>query len=247
MNTIVSVVQNSSICTSTEYSAAQWLLIYCTSGSGCATCPDGDAFPLEEGTVVALTPNTRYRIEVSEDYADLQVSLDPTAILSQTAFSVADNPQKYLRATFEQAWLCMHTGDMKTDYLLQPLAETIINYVTALNAEASYSPPVKKIHNLIMRNYAQCNFALDEAMRQMPFHYDYLRKCFKKEVGITPREYMTQLRMKKARELLTDAHSKDIYVNEIAHKCGFEDPLYFSRIFRKYHSISPSCYAKSAK
>ena len=45
------------------------------------------------------------------------------------------------------------------------------------------------------------SFALDEQIRAMPFHYDYLRKLFKKEMGMTPLEYLTRMRMKKAESL----------------------------------------------
>ena len=75
-------------------------------------------------------------------------------------------------------------------------------------------------------------------------NYDYLRKLFKKEMGITPLEYMTNLRMKKAEIMLTSMWGNSYTVSEIANHCGFEDALYFSRVFKKTFGCSPSVFAK---
>ena len=98
---------------------------------------------------------------------------------------------------------------------------------------------------MIIANYADVDFALDEAIRKMPFHYDYLRKLFKKEMGLTPLEYMTQLRMKKAEMMLTAMWRGDYTIAEIGELCGFEDSLYFSRVFKKHFGCSPSAFAKN--
>lgn len=139
----------------------------------------------------------------------------------------------------------MNSNLNKAEQLLDTLGDIIVNYISALNTEANYSAPVKRIHDLILQNYTYSNFALDDAIRQMPFHYDYLRKRFKQEVGLTPREYLTELRMKKARTMLAGTFSREFTVNEVAQQCGFEDPLYFSRIFKKHNGVPPSCYAKN--
>ena len=87
---------------------------------------------------------------------------------------------------------------------------------------------------------------MDEAIREMPFHYDYLRKLFKKEMGVTPLEYMTNLRMKKAETLLVAMWGRDYSVAEIGALCGYDDALYFSRVFKKYFGCSPTAFAKNA-
>lgn len=108
-----------------------------------------------------------------------------------------------------------------------------------------FSKPVEQIRSVIIGNYANSGFALDEAIRQMPFHYDYLRKLFKKEMGITPLEYMTGLRMKKAETMLSAMRGGDYSMAEIGELCGFDDALYFSRVFKKHFGCSPSVFAKN--
>ena len=99
---------------------------------------------------------------------------------------------------------------------------------------------------MIFNNYSYSDFALDEAIRELPFHYDYLRKLFKKEMGMTPLEYLTNLRMKKAETMLSIMWGRDYSVAEIAEQCGYDDALYFSRVFKKYFGCSPTVFAKKS-
>ena len=83
---------------------------------------------------------------------------------------------------------------------------------------------------------------MEEAISGLPFHYDYVRKLFKKEMGQTPLGYLTRLRMKKAELMLTSNWSRDYSVGEIAQLCGYENALYFSRLFHQTYGRSPSDY-----
>ena len=87
---------------------------------------------------------------------------------------------------------------------------------------------------------------MEESLQELPFNYDYLRKLFKKEMGLSPLEYMTSLRMKSAEKLLTAMWTNEYTISEIAQMCGFDNSLYFSRVFKKYFGCSPSNYAKSS-
>ena len=64
---------------------------------------------------------------------------------------------------------------------------------------------------------------------------------FKQVMGRTPAAYITLLRMMKARELLLDL---DMPIGEVSRECGYDDPLYFSRVFRRTVGVSPSEYRR---
>jgi AraC-like DNA-binding protein len=72
-------------------------------------------------------------------------------------------------------------------------------------------------------------------------HYAAL---FRRATGYGPLEYQIRLRMGLARELL-DTTSRTI--SSIAHQVGYDDPLYFSRQFRRIHAMSPSEYRSPDK
>ena len=64
----------------------------------------------------------------------------------------------------------------------------------------------------------------------------HLRRLFMKRVGMSPLAYMIHRRMERAQTLL---RSSPLHVAEIAHSLGYEDPLYFSRQFKRHCGISP--------
>lgn len=71
----------------------------------------------------------------------------------------------------------------------------------------------------------------------------YLYSCFKKQFGISPIAYLNHYRLTIASDLLKQT---DLPITRIAEEVGFQDPLYFSRLFRKAFRTSPREYRQSA-
>lgn len=67
---------------------------------------------------------------------------------------------------------------------------------------------------------------------------------FKKYMGVTPMQYVLSLRMSNAESLL---EMTDYNVTEISSIVGYENPLYFSRMFKKQRGLSPSEYRKKIR
>ena len=87
----------------------------------------------------------------------------------------------------------------------------------------------------------QRDLKIDDLATQLGFTRNYLYMLFKKEYGVSPKEYLISLRIEKAKELLLD-ETKRLSVGEVAFAVGFGDPLYFSRVFRERTGCSPSAY-----
>ena len=73
------------------------------------------------------------------------------------------------------------------------------------------------------------------------FHYNarYLASIFKRRTGYSPIDYVIQLRMHQARKLL---RSTDIPVKKLARHIGYDDVLYFTRLFKKTTGMTPRQY-----
>ena len=70
----------------------------------------------------------------------------------------------------------------------------------------------------------------------------YFGTLFKQETGLTFRQYLTNIRINQAENLL----SSGMYnVSEAAAECGFSDVFYFSKVFKEHRGISPSEVIKS--
>ena len=71
---------------------------------------------------------------------------------------------------------------------------------------------------------------------------NYFHALFKKKYGITPQNYVSQLRMNEALNLLSNT---SLQIKEVARETGFYDAAYFSRTFAKMYKISPRQYRNS--
>ena len=67
----------------------------------------------------------------------------------------------------------------------------------------------------------------------------YFSKIFKEETGRNFIEYITEIRMDRAKELLA---GRDMSMKEICAAAGYSDPNYFSRIFKKHTGVTPTEY-----
>lgn len=69
-----------------------------------------------------------------------------------------------------------------------------------------------------------------------PSHFFAL---FKRRIGLAPMDYFTRLRMERAGQLL---ETTSLSVKEVAAELGYDDPFYFSRVFKSVHQLAPSDY-----
>lgn len=77
----------------------------------------------------------------------------------------------------------------------------------------------------------------EELAKEKNVSYVWLRKAFKEVMGVAPGQYHLNLKIDKAIQMLEDT---SLSVSEIAYQTGFESLFYFSRIFRKKTTMSPS-------
>ncbi len=227
------------------HSHEYWELVYCTEGEGTFQFESGASIHYQQGEAVAIPPNERHTNTSKDGFTNLHLTMECPSFPNRSPFRVTDD-EGNLKNAFSQAKYYYMSDIKKRELVLNALGELIASYMVVYSSNNDFSEPVDRIRTVILRNFAQADFALDTAVREMPFHYDYLRKLFKKEVGMTPLEYMTNLRMKKAETMLSAMWAKEWSVSEIAQMCGFDDALYFSRVFKKYYGCSPTNYVKSS-
>ncbi len=245
MNNILFVGEHARTYDVQWHSHDYWELIYCTGGQGTFEFKNGTTLKYKEGDAVAIPPGEMHANGSNEGFTNIHLTMEDPSFPYRAAFRVSDDTDGHLHIAFSQAKYYYLSDIKRRELVLSALGELISSYMIVYRSNSEFSEPVEQIRSLIIRNYAQPDFALDEAIRSMPFNYDYLRKLFKKEMGVTPLEYMTELRMKKAETMLTAMWTKDYSVAEIALLCGYDDALYFSRVFKKRFGCSPTNFAKS--
>jgi len=242
MNTILFVGEHARTYNVHWHDHEVWELVYCTGGEGEFQFDDGTRIAYKQGDAVAIPPRLRHANYSSAGFTNLHMTMEAPSFPFRTPFCVADDSEGHLKNAFREAKFYYISDIPKRELLLGALGELICGYMVVYS-HSEFSPPVAQLRSMIIDRYAEPSFSLENAIESLPFHYDYVRKLFKKELGQTPLTYMTQLRMKKAELLLTSNWSQDYSVGEIAQLCGYENALYFSRVFRKHFGCSPTDYA----
>ncbi len=90
----------------------------------------------------------------------------------------------------------------------------------------------------IDNNYDK-DISLDDVSRNVDVSPYYFTRLFKEETGLTFLEYLTNIRIEKAKKMLSDS---ELSMKEICAAVGYSDPNYFSRIFKKNVGVTPTEY-----
>lgn len=104
--------------------------------------------------------------------------------------------------------------------------------------KTSYSRPVQESIQFIEENYRE-NLSLEEICNRVSVSKNYFCYLFKREMGISLWNYLTEVRLRHAKDLLKNTDMKSY---EIAFSVGYENPSYFSKIFKRYEQMTPNEY-----
>lgn len=133
------------------------------------------------------------------------------------AMDTLDELEEYLREFFREIVQSLDSGSGETNY-----GERIIHY--------------------LKDNYRE-EIVFEDMAKEIGISYSYMRKIVYELTGKSMIDYLNQLRIEKAKQLLMDT---DLTIKQIAAEVGYYNVQSFNRFFRKYEGMPPSSY-KSAK
>ena len=108
--------------------------------------------------------------------------------------------------------------------------------------ENSHIQFVQEAKSLIAKHFTEAGFGLDQVCEMIGVSPSYFSSTFKREMGISFVQYLTTIRMDRAKELLVRSEGKTY---EIAQAIGFTEPNYFSFCFKRHEGVSPSQYRQA--
>ena len=87
----------------------------------------------------------------------------------------------------------------------------------------------------INKNYME-DITLEKMCETVNMSYSYFSRMFKSITGTTFKEYLNTIRIDRAENLLVNTNKT---ATEICIKCGFNNPAYFSKVYKEIKGISP--------
>jgi Response regulator containing CheY-like receiver domain and AraC-type DNA-binding domain len=145
------------------------------------------------------------------------------------------------RETWSDGFMLFET--IQRSGTVEEISGTIMRFAHKISAElyatrsSSNKKLIGRVTAYLLENYADETLSLATAASFAAVSSGYLSAIFKKETGRHFIDYLTEVRMEKAKQLL---RTTDMRAYEISFKTGFSNSNYFSYAFKKYTGISPS-------
>ena len=124
---------------------------------------------------------------------------------------------------------------------------TLLDHVIELRNTLSgrrYSDIIRTARKRIEQDYMSEDISLNTVAAEVCMSPSYFSSVFSKEMGKTFIEYLTEVRMEKAKQYLVCSSMK---TSEISYEVGYKDPHYFSYIFKKTQGCTPKEYRAARK
>lgn len=218
-----------------------WEICYCTQGAAAFVFDDLEMH-CPAGSMVVIPPETAHIHTTAETASCFSLEICNTTLAFTAPMLLEDDENHSLLHLFSDASYLFQSEAAYRMSLLPAYGQLIAQHISCRRASAPRSLLVEDIAQNIVQNYANPNYELDELLRSAPYCYDYLCRLFRQEMHTTPHKYLTNLRLQAAADILRVGTGRS--VTEIARMCGYHDPLYFSRLFKKKYGVSPREYAK---
>ena len=220
-------------------------LVLTLSGKKKYVFDNGLSVQTEKNRILYLPQGHAYVVENIEDGECMAINFTTSSPLSvppfvfktkshvfyQECFKAAVNAwetKPYGVRMFCKAQLCDIIAMMQKEY-----AGTYVSRETTKLIE----PAVELIH----QQYTGSGIQINELAALCGISESYFRRIFQGEFGCSPIQYVRNLRISRAKELL----KSDLYsISDVAELSGFHDECYFSREFKKAVGVSPSVYNK---
>ena len=235
------------------------ILFYCVQGKGYYTL-DGHTFTLNPNQYV-IVPATDKPLIYWSDTEDpwsiywVHFTSDALQAFNRAYHIVPEQGPQYIPHNEKgiRIWDEMYEN-LSRGYSPENLMNTnlclyhlIATFVFSQQQNQNSSSPEKAIIRETidyMKNNLDKTIRIEDFADLNKYSVSHFSKLFRLTTGMSPIEYFIHLKMQKACQLL---YTEDSRVKQIAALLGYDDPYYFSRLFKKYMNTSPETYRKSVR
>ena len=228
----------------------EFQVIYITKGGGIFESKNGGKQTITEGSIIFLFPNERHRYKPDKKtgWNEYWVGFNGNIVnnlLSKKFFTPANPviPVGYhepLLHLFQE--IIDKTKEEKAGY--QPLIAGavlhLLGTIYSLSQQGKFSgQDIDAIVNkarLLFRSNIDKHISPEDVAQELQISYSKFRKIFKDYTGLAPGQFQIQLKIHKAKELLTNTNKS---VKEIAFELNFESNFYFSKLFKEKVGLTP--------
>ena len=222
--------------------------INCVASGSAVLLLDNKEYRLSVGDVFFVIPGVKFSISGDTDFSYYYISF--LGKRAQKHFDeLAINRQNPVRYALNDALDAFKLGiQTATPSNLNLVCESLLLFSFAsikkrqeLTVKVKENKLISEIRLYIDENFSNENLTLKSVSERFSYNPKYLSSLFNEVVKTPFSAYLTRLRINYAVALIEQGVTS---VKDIAFMCGFKDPLYFSKVFKKRTGKSPSEYKK---
>lgn len=209
---------------------------------------DGQSHPITTNLVICAKPgqtrHTRLPFKCYYIHVTLTEGLLYDTLMSLPNFIETVNTDR-IRKIFERICEC-HVSERAENELLQKGLLLELAYALCLPNTLSKAKGGNKAVEKALRfieNNLTSELNLERVATEVKFAPSYFHKLFKASTGKPLHQYIEDLRIEKAIELLI---TTEMTLTQIAYECGFSSQSYFSYAFKRHTGMTPRAYARKA-
>lgn len=221
-------------------------MYYVTNGSGRIRLSE-NVYELEKNDVFFTFPSTRYSMESLNAFKYMYISYWGTRT-NQIMENYNITKKNFLFKGFSDLDLIWKKSITDNTSVLSLQCEGILLYTFSRivqpseNKKFTESEIIQVMKKYIDENFTASDLSLDKLGRQYAYNKKYLSTTFKKKIGVGISQYISTLRIQYACTLIEQGFTS---VKDIAFLCGYNEPLYFSKVFKIKMGLSPTEYINS--
>lgn len=206
---------------------------------------DGQTFTVNPSDAFFLSKNSSYQMETEGEYRVLYCDFcfDCEKVLKPDVYQFK-NPQK-TEALFRKLYN-IYSNPQKTSFhqLMTTLYEIYADLTLSKNRDyvgATSRIKIEEAKNYIDIHFADADLSISHIADKFDISEAYLRKIFKSLYNTSPSQYIIDMRIQKAKELMK---SDILSMEECAVMSGFCTLQYFARVFKERTGMTPGKYRK---
>ncbi len=233
----------------------EFQMIYITKGSGTFESASCKNIRIGEGTVFFLFPGElhRYRPEQSTGWDSYWVgfkgrfadNLVANGYLSVSKPIVRIGYHEEIVSLFQRILEAGNEERSGYQQYISGIVMHLLGYIYYRSKDNHYGDKsnVQKIDKarVLIREKINTNLSPEEIADELIMTYSWFRRLFKQYTGLAPAQYIAQLRLQHAKELLSTSLKS---IKEIAVEMNYESVEYFSTQFRRQTKMTPTQYRK---
>ena len=223
-----------------------WEITVNLAGSGTATI-DGREYPFRVGTIFCLGPGILHRKESEDGFIDGSLMLqDFIPMGSAHIYQFEDDVNGSIQFLFSLMFDILMKDGPNAQAVINSLADSMYQLLVSWSAIRNRSQIVERFEKILLDNISNSDFKMTEQIKETGYSCGYFRKIFKSTTGQAPTSYFNRMRVEYAKRQIQQYYGVRT-CKEIARSAGFEDPYYFSRVFKQFTGLSPVSYGQEIK